>query len=179
MAEKLNDDLVFVYVVTGDDDGELSVRIPNGCQAKGTPFKQTTCNVTSILVDAGAATADNDQGKSCGVPEGKCGFVSGNYCEVYACAGTVSSCTANLLLASFSFDVAVTPNADCANIGTLTDETSVLAVGTPSGTPGGMSSCCNVPGKPTNAPAVPGSSASRASAFIGATTVAMAAALVF
>jgi hypothetical protein len=176
VAAKLHDDLVFSYIVQGDDKGELKVRIPNGCATMSTPFKQTACGVTSIVAFAGNGTAIDT---TCGVKAGKCDYVEPNYCELYTCSGTAASCSSNVMLASFSFDVALTPNTECSKGGALTDASSILAVGTPSGTPGGMSSCCNVPGKQGEVPApstgsMP-NSASHVSALVAvATTIAAA-----
>jgi hypothetical protein len=172
-AEKLQDNLIFSYIVQGTDNGELKVRVANGCVTMSTPFKQTACGVTSILAFAENGTAID---KTCGVGAGKCEFVDPNYCELYTCSGTAASCSSNVMLASFSFDVALTPNTECAKGGVLTDASSILAVGTPSGTPGSLTSCCGVPGfsvpndktvAGTSVSASQTSSASHVSAFVG------------
>jgi hypothetical protein len=138
----------------GTDNGELRVRIPNLCASKTAPVKATTCGETTVLIGTGDATPSNPQGMSCGVPAGKCGYKDANYCELYACTGTTEACSSGLILAAFSFDIALTPNAMCAEGGQMTDDTSILAVGTPTRTAGTMTSCCGVDGKPSNAPTV-------------------------
>jgi hypothetical protein len=169
VAQKLNDDLVFSYIVSGTDNGELRVRIPNLCESEVVPVKATTCGETTVLVDTGVVLSGSPQAKSCGVPAGKCGYADANYCELYTCSGPAEACSSSLIMAAFSFDIALTPNSKCAMAGgQLSDDTSILAVGTPKGTEGTMTSCCNVDGKTSN-----DGGAVTVSALVGVMAIAM------
>lgn len=140
----LGDALVTSMLVTGTDNGMLTVRVLNSCNAGDAILTSTVCGVTTLMSAIGAKPTDVLS--ACG-GTGKCGYNSTDYCETYAC-NSGASCGLYLSFASFSFPITATKQSATCTAGsspTFGPSTTITAVGTPSVTPtdDALSTCCN------------------------------------